>query len=363
MDKDKILLFTPGPLTTSETVKKSMLEDMPTRDIEYANLVQSIRRDLLYLSGSKPEDYATILIQGSGTYAVEAVIGSIKSIKNAKLLILINGTYGRRIAEIAKIVGIKFVKIEFKENKPINVAHIEKYLRKNKDITHVASVHLETTTGILNPIEDIGNVTKRYKKYFIVDAMSSFCGVPLDFHACNADFIISSANKCIQGVPGVAFVIGKIKTLKKHSHSHSLSLNLYEQWRYMEKNNGSFRYTSPTHVMRALRKAIDELNEEGGIPLRYKRYRENMDLLISEMENIGFISYIKKDHQSPVIATFILPKSIEFKDLYESLKNEGFVIYPGKLTKIDTFRIGVIGEIYREDINNLIDHISKYIKK
>ena len=257
------ILLTPGPLSTSKAVKQAMLRDWCTWDDDYNAIVQNIRKQLLHIAGVG-DRYTTVLMQGSGTFSVESVITSGVPEKG-KLLVLANGVYGQRIGIIAGKAGIACRVLDFGEVSPPDLAAIEKSLEEDAAITHVAVVHCETTTGMLNPLEPIGVLTKRYNKIFIVDAMSSFGGIPIDLQQVQADFLISSANKCIQGVPGFGFIIARRSEIEQlENRAKSLSLDLYDQWRVMEQNGGKWRFTSPTHVVRAFDRALLELEIEGG---------------------------------------------------------------------------------------------------
>lgn len=355
-------LLTPGPLTTTDSVKQSMLFDYCTWDDDYKSITQKIRKDLLHLAHVSDAEYTTVLMQGSGTFGVESVISSVIP-KNGTLLLLSNGAYGERIASMCKYHAIACIHIKQDYDKMPDKEVVEKKLNEHPEITHIAMIHSETTSGILNDIQSIGELAKKYKKIFIVDAMSSFGGVFIDVKNWNIDFIISSANKCIQGVPGFSFIIAKKDVLEStKGNARSLSLDLYDQWVCMEKD-GKWRYTSPTHVVRAFAQAMQELQEEGGIEARYARYRKNMDMLIQNFEDLGFKLYVDKKYQGPIIATFLYPDgvSIDFKEMYVYIKERGYAIYPGKLTDQDTFRIGVIGEIYEEDIKKLTSIMKAYL--
>ena len=251
------LLLTPGPLTTSETVKEAMMTDWCTWDADYnVHIVEEIRKSLVALATTATDEYTSVLLQGSGTYCVEAVIGSVITPKH-KLLILSNGAYGDRMGHIAEYHGINYDMLAFEETEQVSVDYVDDYLSNNSDITHVAVVHCETTTGILNPLKEIAHIVKLHNKKLIVDAMSSFGGVPLDMHELGIDFMISSANKCIQGVPGFGFIIArKSELLHCKGVSRSLSLDIYDQWETMEKGHGKWRFTSPTHVVRAFKQAL-----------------------------------------------------------------------------------------------------------
>ncbi|MFF5996932.1 2-aminoethylphosphonate--pyruvate transaminase [Lysinibacillus sp. KU-BSD001] len=354
-------LLTPGPLTTSETVRQQMLEDRCTWDDEYKQLTQTIRHELLTIAGVKEEDYTTVLMQGSGSFVVESVLTSTIRATD-KVLIMTNGAYGERLAQMAQRIGLSHVTYATPYNEYPDMQKVEDYLMHDASITHIAIVHCETTTGILNPIEQVSALATRYGKTFIVDAMSSFGGVPIPVGELHIDYLISSANKCIQGVPGFGFVIAKKASLQKcEGVARSLSLDLYDQWKVMEVD-GKWRYTSPTHVVAAFLQAIKELNTEGGVQARFKRYAENNQLLRDRLAKVGFDSYIESDKQSPIITAFLYPNAqFQFNDFYEEMKAQGFVLYPGKLTDIDTFRIGNIGEIYREDIEKLCTLIENYM--
>ena len=359
---NKYKLLTPGPLTTSKSVKEEMLFDRCTWDDEYNAITQKIRKQILEIAEVSSEVYTTVLMQGSGSFGVEAVLNSALS-KEDKLLIISNGAYGERIIKMAKYIGINYVCNYTQYDMVFKTAEIKNILDEDKEITHIIMVHCETTTGILNPIEEIEKISKEYNKTLIIDAMSSFGGIPINVNDLGIDYLISSANKCIQGVPGFCFVIAKIEKLVKcEGNSKSLCLDLYDQWRCMDKG-GKWRFTSPTHVVAAFSKAIDELIEEGGVIQRNNRYKENNYLLRNKLKGMGFIPFINEELQSPIITTFLFPNDkFDFNDFYNYVKTRGYVLYPGKLTEKDTFRIGNIGEIYKEDIKKLFIIIQEYMR-
>ena len=353
------ILLTPGPLTTSQTVKEAMLTDWCTWDEAYnLHIVEEIRKSLVSLATQHTGDYTSILLQGSGTYCVEAVIGSVIK-PGDKLLILSNGAYGDRMGNIAEYHGISYDMLAFDETEQVSVSYVDDYLSHNAEITHVAVVHCETTTGVFNPLKEIAHLVKMHGKKLIVDAMSSFGGVPLDVHELGIDFLISSANKCIQGVPGFGFIIARrSELLHCKGVSKSLSLNIYDQWEAMEKGHGKWRFTSPTHVVRAFKQAMDELAEEGGVEARHNRNCENHRVLVDGMRSLGFQTLLPDEIQSPVITSFLYPYAdFNFKAFYTQLKERGFVIYPGKISQADTFRIGNIGDVHPEDFRQLIEII------
>ena len=355
-------LLTPGPLTTTDTVKQEMMVDHCTWDNDYKQITQWIRKELLELAHVSEEEYTAVLMQGSGTFGVESALTSSVG-KKEKLLILANGAYGERMEDIAKHAGMNYAILHFRYDEVPDAKKVEETLAADPAITHVAMVHSETTSGILNDIESVAKVVKGAGRVFIVDAMSSFAGVEIPVADWGIDFIVSSANKCIQGVPGFAFIICRLSELMKcEGNAVSLSLDLYDQWKGMY--DGKWRFTSPTHVVLAFAKAIREMKEEGGIPARNRRYTQNNAFLIEEMEKLGFHTYIDRKHQGPIITTFFYPENCNytFAEMYEFIKARGYAIYPGKVTEAETFRIGNIGEIYHEDIEKLIAIFREFLK-
>ncbi|MCR9142972.1 MAG: 2-aminoethylphosphonate--pyruvate transaminase [bacterium] len=370
-DENPYLLLTPGPLSTSRGVRRAMLRDWCTWDDEYNAIVQEIRGELAQLACLKSgagDEYSAVLMQGSGTFSVESVIGSVIP-QDGTLLVLANGAYGRRIAGIAHALGIENIVHDSPEDAPPDLERLDQALRTDPSITHVAVVHCETTTGMLNPIQAIGEIAHKYDCVYIVDAMSSFGGVPLDVRELGIDYLISSANKCIQGVPGFGFTIARHASYQMLAENkirpRSLSLDLYDQWQTMENLGGKWRYTSPTHTVRAFRQALIELAAEGGIEKRSQRYIANQSALVQGMERAGYPAFLSVENQSPIITAFRYPAdpAFEFRGLYERLKSAGFVIYPGKVSTAPTFRVGTIGEVYIEDVQALLAAIGDPSKK
>lgn len=356
-------LLTPGPLTTTDAVKREMLVDRCTWDDDYKAVTQKIRSRLLKLARVSEPDYTVVLMQGSGTFGVESVLSGVVGEKD-KVLICSNGAYGVRMTEICEHGKIPYVHYAEAYNRIPSAEHVAEMLAADETITHVAMVHSETTSGILNDIEAVGKAVKKAGRTFIVDAMSSFGGVEIPVAELEIDFLVSSANKCIQGVPGFSFIIcRRDKLIASEGKARSLSLDLLEQWKTMEKD-GKWRFTSPTHVVLAFAKALEELDAEGGIEARSKRYADNNRLLIKKMTAMGFSTYIDSTYQGPIITTFFYPDGTSFKfpEFYNYVKARGYAIYPGKLTERDTFRIGNIGEIYAEDIERLTAIIADYLQ-
>lgn len=354
-------LLTPGPLTTTDTVKQEMLFDHCTWDNDYKTITQNIRKKLLALAHVNEDKYTAVLMQGSGTFGVESVLSSVIG-ESDKLLIVANGAYGERMCHIADRLKLNYVVYNEDYDKVPSSKKVKEILDNDSSINYVSMVHSETTSGILNDIEAVGRAVKSMGRNYIVDAMSSFGGVDIDVEKIGIDFIISSANKCIQGVPGFSFIIcNKDKLIASKGKARSLSLDLYDQWETMSKD-GKWRFTSPTHTVLAFSKAMEEMEAEGGIPARSKRYRENNELLIKNMRDMGFDTYIN-NHQGPIITTFFYNKECNytFNEMYEYIKEKGYAIYPGKVTSAETFRIGNIGEIYKEDIEKLCNIIKEFL--
>tara|TARA_B100001013_G_scaffold185046_1_gene111587 strand:+ start:346 stop:1476 length:1131 start_codon:yes stop_codon:yes gene_type:complete len=360
------LLLTPGPLTTTRTVRESMMQEYSTWDVDYNGIVQSIRTRLVELAtgdAANPDTHTAVLMPGSGTFTVESVVGSVIP-SDGKLLVLNNGAYGARITTIARMLKVDTVELGQAEIEPTDLGQVEQMLADDPAITHVAMVHCETTTGMLNPVEAVGEIVRRLGRVFILDAMSSFGGIPMSMELTGAHYLISSANKCVQGVPGFGFVVADRAMLEAtEGWSRSHSLDLFDQWREMETNGGKWRFTSPTHVVSAFARALDELKDEGGIEARHTRYVANQKTMVKGMRALGFRTLLGDDLQSPIITSFYYPDDaeFEFQKFYDALKSRGFVIYPGKVSHAQCFRIGSIGDVQPEDMTGLVGRISEVI--
>lgn len=353
------LLLTPGPLSTTATVRAAMLQDSCTWDADYnQGVVEPIRRELVRLA-TGPEyesNYSAVLLQGSGSYVVESVLGSAIGVDEC-LLIINNGAYGARMGEMARCLGLRHHELDCGETTRPEPAAIEAMLARHPEITHLAMVHCETTTGMLNPLEEVAELCQRRGIRLIVDAMSSFGGIPIDMGRLGIEFLISSANKCIQGVPGFGFVIARRAALTACAdRARSVSLDLHAQWQTMEQQGGKWRFTSPTHTVLAFAQALRELDEEGGIAARHQRYSENQRTLVAGMAALGFAPLLPEQWQSPIITAFYSPAhpDYRFADFYQRLKAQGFVIYPGKVSQADCFRIGNIGDVTPERVRDLL---------
>lgn len=359
--KDKPL-FTPGPLTTSRTVKQAMLRDLGSRDFAFIALVKEIRRRLLEVGQVPDAGYEAVPMQGSGTFAIEAVLGSTVR-PGGKVLLIINGAYGKRMAKICSVLGIETVELACPEDCLPDLDAIQTALGSEDGITDVAVVHCETTTGIINPVQAIGEVVHAAGVQYFVDAMSSFGAVPIHLAECHVDYLVSSANKCIEGVPGFAFVLARREALlETQGWARSLSLDVLDQWRGLERN-GQFRFTPPTHALLAFHQALVELEGEGGVEGRAARYRRNYETLIAGMRRMGFKEYLKPELQGYIITSFRYPDHprFSFEDFYQRLNDRGYVIYPGKVSNADCFRIGNIGRLFEPDVYDLLAVVREII--
>jgi 2-aminoethylphosphonate-pyruvate transaminase len=349
-------LFTPGPLTTSAAVKRAMLRDLGSRDQEFTAVVAAVRRRLLEVAGVSAEGgYEAVLMQGSGTFGVEAVL-TCAAPPGGKWLIVSNGAYGERMARVCQVHRIAHAVLRCADDTRPDPAGLERALAADPAVTGVAAVHCETTTGILNPAEEIGRAAKRHGKTYLLDSMSAFGGVEFDLRASGADFLVSSSNKCVEGVPGLSFCLCRRDALlATEGWARTLSLDLLDQWRGLEQT-GQFRFTPPTHVVLALAQSLEELAAEGGVPGRASRYRANQATLLVGMRALGFVEYLAPRLQGPIITSFRYPADprFDFPTFYNRLNDLGFVIYPGKVSGADCFRIGTIGRIFSDDVRALL---------
>ena len=339
------ILLTPGPLTTTSRTKEAMLSDWGSWDVSFNQLTASVCKDIVDIVHGQGT-HVCVPMQGSGTFSVEAALGTLVP-KNGKVLVPANGAYCQRIARILGYLGRDVVVLEHGEDEPANPDRIQAALAADPSITHVAVVHCETSAGILNPLHNIAMVVAQHNRQLIVDAMSSFAAIPIDLRHTPIDALIAASGKCLEGVPGMGFVIVKQTTLEAAAgNAHSLALDLHDQWIYMQKT-GQWRYTPPTHVVAALRVALDQFHEEGGVSARNARYQKNCDALVAGMRTLGLRTYLADEVQAPIIVTFHSPDhpNFQFSKLYEGVKAQGFILYPGKLTQVETFRVGCIGAI------------------
>ncbi len=353
------LLLTPGPLTTSPETKAAMGRDWGSRDVDFIALNARIRDRLLNIAGAR-ETHVCVPVQGSGTFAVEATVGTLLP-RDGKMLVLVNGAYGRRIVKICEIMGRAVTAIETPEDVPNDLDALDAALGADAAITHVAAIHCETTSGLLNPIEEIAAIVARHGRGLIIDAMSAFGALPLDARKVPFEALVASSNKCLEGVPGMGYAIIRREALEAAAgRAHSLSLDLHDQWRAME-GNGQWRFTPPTHVLAAFDRALDEHAAEGGVAGRGARYRRNWEVLVEGMRALGFKTLLPDALQAPIIVTFHTPAdpAFDFQRFYDSLRKRGYVIYPGKLTVADSFRIGCIGHLDENDMKGALKAIAE----
>jgi 2-aminoethylphosphonate-pyruvate transaminase len=353
-------LLTPGPLTTSASVKRAMLRDWGSWDGDFRAMTAALRRRLLAIAGDTGGAYDCVPMQGSGTFAVEAMLGSFLP-RDGKALVLVNGAYGQRIAQTLDYLGRVYSVIDKGDYLPPRGAEVAAALEADPAITHVVLVHCETSSGILNPVSEIAQVVASRGRKLLIDSMSAFGALPLDVAEIPYTAMVSSANKCIEGVPGFGFVIARREELEvAKGRSHSLSLDLHAQWAYLEKT-GQWRYTPPTHVVAAFLQALDEHAAEGGVAGRGRRYADNRDVMVAGMRELGFVTLLQDGWLSPIIVTFFNPAhpNFDFQTFYDLLKARGFIIYPGKLTVVDSFRIGCIGRMDAAVMRRLVAAVAE----
>jgi len=357
------ILLTPGPLSTSAQTKSAMLADWGSWDGAFNELTASVCRDLVAIVAGQA-DHVCVPLQGSGTFAVEAALGTLVP-RNGKVLVPDNGSYCRRIVRILGYLGREAVVLPHGEQEPADPARIDAALAADAGITHVAQVHCETGTGILNPLARIAAVVARRGRGLIVDAMSSYGAIPIDARTLRFDALVAASGKCLEGVPGMGFVIARRTALESAGgNSASLALDLRDQWQYMGKT-GQWRFTPPTHVVAALRAAIDQYQAQGGQPARLARYTENCAALVAGMRSLGLTTFLPEDLQAPIIVTFHSPADprYDFAEFYRRVRQRGFILYPGKLTAVDTFRVGCIGAIGADALQGAVAAIGDTLRE
>jgi 2-aminoethylphosphonate-pyruvate transaminase len=357
------ILLTPGPLTTSLETKQAMLRDWGSWDAAFNQITASICKDLVDVVNGAGS-HVCVPLQGSGTFSVEAALANLVP-RDGKVLVPDNGAYCARIAKILKYLGREHSVIELGDDKPATAAILEGAFKMDPRITHVAQVHCETGAGLLNPLPEIAAACARHGKGLVVDAMSSFGAIDIDVSKHPIDAVIAASGKCIEGAPGMGFVIVRQKLLEaSQGNSHSLAMDLHDQWTYMQKTT-QWRFTPPTHVVAAFRAALDQFKAEGGTPARGARYRRNCDTLIECMTALGFRTFLPRALQAPVIVTFHAPDdaAYNFKAFYEKVRARGYILYPGKLTKVETFRVGCIGAIDFNEMRNVASAVAETLKE
>ena len=361
-DRDPILL-TPGPLTTSLKTRTAMLRDWGSWDSNFNAVTARVRERLLGIVNGAPT-HVCVPMQGSGTFSIEAAVNTLVP-RNGHVLVLVNGAYGQRMARLTTMMGRKLSTFETADGVPTTAADVARALDADPSITHVGLIHCETSTGILNPLPDIADVVAARGKHLIVDAMSSFGALPIDAARIPFDALIAASGKCVEGPPGMGFVFVRKSVLETCAgNSTSLSLDLHDQWTYMEKTT-QWRYTPPTHVVIALDAALEQYREQGGQPARLARYTANYEMLVAGMKEMGFTAFLDPKIQAPIIVTFHAPADARyaFKAFYDKVRDKGFVLYPGKLTQVETFRVGCIGAIGPDEMRHAVNAVRDALRE
>ncbi|MGF6697139.1 2-aminoethylphosphonate-pyruvate transaminase [Paraburkholderia sp. MM5496-R1] len=356
-------LLTPGPLTTALSTKQAMLRDWGSWDGDFRAMTAELRASLLAIAGDTAGDYDCVPLQGSGSYCVEAMLGSLVP-RDGHALVLANGAYGKRAATTLGYLGRTCTLLDKGDYLPPRGLEVERMLAADPSITHVVAIHCETSSGILNPLDEIAAAVAGQGRKLLIDSMSAFGAVPLDVRQIACEAFVSSANKCIEGVPGFGFVIARKSALREaKGRSHSLALDLYDQWDVMNRT-GQWRFTPPTHTVAAFLEALRLHQLEGGQPARLARYANNRDVLVAGMHELGFEPLLNGRWRSPIIVTFFSPAhpSFEFARFYELMKEQGFIIYPGKLTVVDSFRIGCIGQVDEQVMRRVVDACAQALR-
>lgn len=357
MDRDRILL-TPGPLTTTLRTKLAMLRDWGSWDAEFNAVTARVRSRLLDVVHGQ-DTHVVVPLQGSGTFSVEAAVATLVP-RDGHVLVPDNGAYCKRAAKLSQLMGRRASVMPVPEDRPIAAKDVEAQLAADPSITHVILIHCETGTGVENPLAEIAALCERRGKGLIVDAMSSFAALPIDARKVRFDALVAASGKCLEGVPGMGFVfIRKVVLERCAGNSHSLAMDLHDQHAYMEKT-GQWRFTPPTHVVAALDEAVTQFVEEGGQPARLARYTANCDALVGGMTRLGFKPFLAPAVQAPIIVTFHAPadKKYDFKRFYDGAKARGFILYPGKLTQVETFRVGCIGAIGPNEMRQAVEAVA-----
>ena len=362
MDRDAILL-TPGPLTTTRRTKLAMLRDWGSWDADFIAMTAELRKHLLEIVHGEGT-HVVVPLQGSGTFAVEAAVATLVP-KGGHVLVLDNGAYCKRLGRLATLMGRRTTILPHAEDAPVSAVALEAALAADASISHVGLIHCETGTGVRNPLREIADVCARRGKGLIVDAMSSFAALPIDAREIRFDALVAASGKCLEGVPGMGFVFIRQALLDSCAgNSHSLAMDLHDQNVYMDKT-GQWRFTPPTHVMAALVEAVRQYREEGGQPARLRRYQANCDALIGGMTALGFEPFLAPAFQAPIIVTFHAPAdpAYEFRAFYEAVKARGFILYPGKLTQLETFRVGCIGAIGPNEMRQAVAAVADAMRE
>jgi len=362
MDRDHILL-TPGPLTTTLRTKLAMLRDWGSWDADFNAVTAGVRERLLDVVQGH-DTHVVVPLQGSGTFSVEAAVATLVP-RDGHVLVPDNGAYCKRAAKLSQMMGRRVSVLPVAEETPISAAAVDARLAEDPSITHVILIHCETGTGVENPLAEVAAVCERAGRGLIVDAMSSFAALPIDARRVRFDALVAASGKCLEGVPGMGFVFIRKAVLDACAgRSQSLAMDLHDQHVYMERT-GQWRFTPPTHVVVALSEAITQFVEEGGQPARLARYTDNCRTLVDGMAALGLKPFLAPEVQAPIIVTFHAPDhpAYDFKRFYAGAKARGFMLYPGKLTQVETFRVGCIGAIARNEMQQAVGAVAATLRE
>ncbi len=346
------ILLNPGPSTTTNTVKMAqVVPDICPREREFADMMKSMRSDLLRIVHADPSEYTAVLFCGSGTLNIDVCINSLLP-PDKKILIVNNGAYSARAVEICEYYGLPHIDLKFTVDQLPDLDVIEETLRKNPDIALVHTTHNETGTGILNPIRDIGNIVHKYNAVFTVDTTSTLAMRPIDVVKDNIDFCMASAQKGLMAMTGLSFIIGKTEIIKSSQNypKRSYYCNLYLQYEYFEKT-GEMHFTPPVQTIYATKQALQEYFAEGEQE-KWERHTRVFNRIHEGLQELGFRNLIKREWQSGLVVSAIYPNDPkwDFMKIHDFCYEHGFTIYPGKISTNNTFRLCALGAIDEEDI-------------
>jgi 2-aminoethylphosphonate-pyruvate transaminase len=354
------VLLNPGPATTTDSVKLAqVVPDICPREKEFGDLMELISKELTTIVANNKE-YTTILFGGSGTAVVESMLTSVVPY-DKKVLIVNNGAYGNRMCQIASRYNMDFIEFKSSSIKPINLKKLKKVIKNEPLISHIAVVHNETTTGLLNNLDEIGSLAKKYNIELLVDAMSSYSAIPIDMKKQNISYLVASSNKNIQGMAGVGFVIANKILLKnlKSIKPRTFYLSLYEQYQNFIKSH-QMRFTPPVQTLYALKQAIIETKKEG-VENRYKRYSKSWKILTKFLKENNLKYLVDDKYHSKIITSIFIPEGVDFNDMHDYFFEKGFTVYPGKVKEFNTFRVANIGDIDYKDVERFLELFEKYL--
>lgn len=354
MNIKRNILLNPGPSTTTDSVKLAqVVPDICPREKEFSSMMKQMREDLLKIVHADPDQYTSVLFCGSGTLNIDVCINSLLP-EGKKVLIINNGAYSTRAAEICEYYGLDYIDLKFPVDELPDMEQVEKTLKENPDIALVHTTHNETGTGLLNPIREIGALVHKYDAVFTVDTTSTLAMRPIDIAKDNIDFCMASAQKGLMAMTGLSFIIGNRKIIEesKGYPKRSYYCNLYLQYHFFE-TTGEMHFTPPVQTIYATRQALDEYFAEGE-QQKWERHTRVFEAIHKGLDELGFKDVIKREWQSGLVVAVKYPddENWDFMKVHDYCYERGFTIYPGKIAGSDTFRLCALGAIDEQDIRD-----------